>query len=409
MNKKNQYCRSCKQTQLDTFLNLGMTPLADRLLNEELLTRPEPTFPLVVAFCSSCGLVQILETVSREVLFHDDYPYYSSFSPHLLKHSRENVLDLIRTYNLNSDSFVIELASNDGYLLKNYIEYGIKCLGIDPVEALTKASEKVDVPTLCAFFSNDLAEQLREEGRRADIIHANNVLAHVSDTNDFVEGIRNLLKDDGVAVIEVPYVRDLIDHCEFDTIYHEHHCYFSVTALDNLFRRHSLFLNEVRRIQIHGGSLRLYVEHKEKVGESVKSLLNEETAKGVDQFSYYSDFAIKVDDIKKSLHNLLTELKSEGKRIAAYGAAAKGSTLINYVDIGKGLIDFVVDSNTYKHNRYMPGKHIPIYGLEKLLLEMPDFVLLFAWNFADEIMRQHEEYIRKGGKFILPIPQPVIV
>ncbi|MCP4264623.1 MAG: methyltransferase domain-containing protein, partial [Candidatus Brocadiaceae bacterium] len=238
-------CRSCKQAQLDTFLNLGMTPLADRLLNEELLTQSEPTFPLVVAFCSNCGLVQILETVSREVLFYDDYPYYSSFSPHLLKHSRENVLDLIKTYSLNSNSFVIELASNDGYLLKNYIEYGIKCLGIDPVEALARAAEKVGVPTLCAYFSKDLTEQLLEEGRRADVIHANNVLAHVADTNDFVEGIRNLLKDDGLAVIEVPYVKDLIDHCEFDTIYHEHLCYFSLTALDNLFRRHSLFINEV--------------------------------------------------------------------------------------------------------------------------------------------------------------------
>ena len=409
MNKKQPFCRSCKQVQLDTFLNLGMTPLADRLLNEEQLKHTEPTFPLVVAFCSNCGLVQILETVSREVLFYDDYPYYSSFSSHLLKHSRENVLDLIKRYNINPSSFIIELASNDGYLLKNYIENGIKCLGIDPVKALATAAENVAVPTLCAFFSKDLAVQLREEGRRADIIHANNILAHVADINGFVEGIRVLLKDDGVAVIEVPYVKDLIDHCEFDTIYHEHLCYFSVTALDNLFRRHSLFLNEVRRIHIHGGSLRLYVELKEKVGESVVSLLEEEAAKGIDQFGYYSDFKTKVSEIKNSLHNLLNELKADGKKIAAYGAAAKGSTLINYVGIGKEFIDFVVDRNTHKHNRYMPGKQLPIFGIEKLLMEMPDFVLLFAWNFADEIMRQQEAFIRRGGKFIVPIPKPVIV
>ncbi len=409
MNKKQPFCRSCKQAQLDTFLNLGMTPLADRLLNEEQLKHTEPTFPLVVAFCSNCGLVQILETVSREVLFYDDYPYYSSFSSHLLKHSRENVLDLIKRYNINPSSFIIELASNDGYLLKNYIENGIKCLGIDPVKALATAAEKVAVPTLCAFFSKDLAGQLREEGRRADIIHANNILAHVADINGFVEGIRVLLKDDGVAVIEVPYVKDLIDHCEFDTIYHEHLCYFSVTALDNLFRRHSLFLNEVRRIHIHGGSLRLYVELKEKVGESVVSLLEEEAAKGIDQFGYYSDFKTKVSEIKNSLQNLLNELKADGKKIAAYGAAAKGSTLINYVGIGKEFIDFVVDRNTHKHNRYMPGKQLPIFGIEKLLMEMPDFVLLFAWNFADEIMRQQETFIRRGGKFIVPIPKPVIV
>ncbi len=409
MNKEQTFCRSCKQTQLDTFLNLGMTPLADRLLNEEQLKQSEPTFPLVVAFCSNCGLVQILETVPREVLFYDDYPYYSSFSSHLLKHSRENVIDLIKRYNINQSSFIIELASNDGYLLRNYIEYGIKCLGIDPVKALATAAEKVAVPTLCAFFSKDLAGQLREEGRRADIIHANNILAHVADINGFVEGISVLLKDDGVAVIEVPYVKDLIDHCEFDTIYHEHLCYFSVTALDNLFRRHSLFLNEVRRIHIHGGSLRLYVEHKEKVGESVISLLEEEAAKGIDQFGYYSDFKTKVSEIKNSLQNLLTELKADGKKIAAYGAAAKGSTLINYVGIGKEFIDFVVDRNTHKHNRYMPGKQLPIFGIEKLLMEMPDFVLLFAWNFGDEIMRQQEAFIRRGGKFIVPIPQPAIV
>ncbi len=267
-------CRSCGKAELERFLDLGQSPLADRILSKEQLEYSEATFPLEVVFCHNCSLVQILETVPPEELFCKDYPYYSSVSPTLLSHSRDNVTQIIKKRNLNSKSFVIELASNDGYLLKNYVENNIRCLGIDPAEGPAKAARDMGVPTLCTFFTQKLAERLVDEVGKADVIHANNVLAHVADTNGFVKGIGILLKSDGVAVIEVPYLRDLIDNCEFDTIYHQHLCYFSVTALDNLFRRHQLFLNEIEHLPIHGGSLRLYIGCHDSAGQSVNILLS---------------------------------------------------------------------------------------------------------------------------------------
>ena len=405
----NTMCRSCQQSGLEIFLDLGETPLADRLLTMEQIEEDEPKYPLEVAFCPNCSLVQILETVPPEVLFCDNYPYYSSFSPALLEHSKKNVDCLIKSRNLNSKSFVIELASNDGYLLKNYVEQNIPCMGIDPADGPALAAEKIGVPTLKKFFTKELAIQLRGEGRAVDIIHANNVLAHVKNTNDFVEGIGIILKDNGVAIIELPYLKNLIENCEFDTIYHEHLCYFSVTALDKMFRRHSLFLNEIEPLSIHGGSLRLYIGKEEKISSSVQSLLTDEKTVGIDKLDYYRNFASQVQKVKDSLLNFLSYEKSTGKRIAAYGAAAKGSTLINHVGIGKEFIDFVVDRNTYKQGKYMPGKKLPIYAPERLLEELPDYVLLLAWNFADEILQQQVEFRKKGGKFIIPVPELKII
>ncbi len=402
-------CRLCDSISLERVLSLGCTPLADALVGSAQLHLPEPRFPLEVVFCRNCSLLQLAETVAPEVLFCREYPYYSSFSDALLQHSRENAEQLVGSRRLNSKSLVIELASNDGYMLQNFAARGIPVLGIDPAEGPARVAQQKGIPTLHAFFDKSLAQRLRAEGREADVIIANNVLAHVPDLSGFVEGIRLLLKADGVAVIEVPYVRDLVDRCEFDTIYHEHLCYFSVATLDRLFRRHALFLNHVEHLRIHGGSLRLFVEPTENGRESVRHFLNDEETSNVTRPEYYRDFATSVREIRDALRKLLTELKKDGKRIAAYGAAAKGSTLINYIDIGRDFLDFVVDRNIHKQGLYMPGKHLPIFPPTRLLEEMPDYVLLLTWNFAGEIFLQQKEYRQHGGRFILPVPHPRVI
>jgi SAM-dependent methyltransferase len=402
-------CRSCGSPALEPILSLGETPLADGLVDPSTGNGEEPRYPLDVAFCTECSLVQLLETVSPEVLFDEDYPYYSSFSDELLEHSRDNALRLIEERGLGPRSLVVELASNDGYLLRNFAERGIPVLGIDPAPGPAAAAEAIGIPTLRAFFGDDLARELRNQGKRADVVIANNVLAHVPDLNGFVAGIATLLKPEGVAVIEAPYVKDLIDRCEFDTIYHEHLCYFSVSALVPLFARHGLSLNRVEHHPIHGGSLRLFIEPSERTEESVRSFLEEERRSGLVDLGYYRAFSSRVAAVQESLRTLLRSLKEEGKRIAGYGAAAKGATLLNSTGIGGDLLDFVVDRNVHKQGKYMPGLRIPIHDPSHLLEARPDFLLLLAWNFKDEIIRQQDAYRRQGGRFIVPIPAPAVV
>ncbi len=404
--KKNFSCRSCESFNIETILSLGILPLANALVSNKDINKQEKQYPLELVFCPKCSLVQINETVDPRILF-SKYYYFSSFSDTMLQHSKKLVDKLVKEQGLTEENLVIEIASNDGYLLQYFKTYNVPVLGIEPAENVAKISEEKGIPTLCEFFNSETATKLKAENKTADVIIGNNVLAHIAGLNDFIEGIRIILKDDGIGIFEFPYVRDMIDKNEFDTIYHEHLCYYSLSSIDNLFKNHHLIIVDIERTAIHGGSLRIKImheQHQDKITQNKELLLKEEKELGLWQINYYQNFAKQAIQIGRELKNLLIRLKAEDKSIAAYGAAAKGAVLTNYLDIGNDVIDFVADRNPHKQGFYMPGKKIPIVSPDYILEKQPDYLLIFAWNFAKEIMEQQKVYHKKGGKFIIPIP-----
>jgi len=402
-------CVSCGHAGLEPVLDLGPMPRSDGFVDPSRSRDAIDRMPLRLGFCPACSLLQLLETRPAAAMFGDDYVYLSSVSEDLLRHARDNARELIDRLGLDGTSLVVEIASNDGYMLGNFKDAGIPVLGIDPARHPARAAMDKGIETVTDFFGLDLAKALADKGKQADLIIANNVVAHVTDPNDLVAGMAALLSGSGTAVVEFPYVRDLIDTTAFDTVYHEHRCYFSLTAADTLFRRHGLHINDVRRVPIHGGSLRLYLGKDERHSDAVARLLAEEERDGVTCLAYYAGFAARVAGLRRRARALIGHLKADGKRIAAYGAAAKGTIMLNYLGLTGRVIDYAVDRNPHKQGKIIPGTGIAICAPERLREDRPDCVIILPWNFKDEIMRQQQAYLASGGTFLVLVPEPVAI
>ncbi|MDO9119194.1 MAG: class I SAM-dependent methyltransferase [Nitrospira sp.] len=401
-------CRFCGTALQHIFVDLGMSPMANSYLKPHQLNRMEPFYPLRAFVCEQCFLVQLEEFESPDHIF-SDYAYFSSFSDLFLQHAKEYVDMAMDRFKLGAASYVVEIASNDGYLLQNFVKRGVPVLGIEPAKNVAEVAVKKGVPSLVKFFGVETARELAAKGRRPDLLIGNNVLAHVPDLNDFVGGLKILLSPSGVVTMEFPHLMRLMGFNQFDTIYHEHFSYFSLTTVTQIFSKHGLTLFDVEEISTHGGSLRIYARHdgdgSKPVTERLTALRAKEATEGFATLDHYLSFSEGVNETKRALLEFLIKAKREGKKVVAYGAAAKASTLLNFCGVRTDLVDYLVDRSTYKQGHWLPGVHIPIYDPERIKADKPDYVMILAWNLKDEVMAQMAFIRDWGGKFVVPIPK----
>lgn len=401
-------CQFCGTALHHTLVDLGMSPLCESFLNFEQLNRMEAFYPLHVRVCENCFLVQLEAYVSPEHIF-TEYAYFSSYADTWLKHCKAYTDQVVERFGLNEQSQVIELASNDGYLLQYFVEKNIPVLGIEPATNIAKVAIAKGIPTINEFFGRECARKLVEQGKQADLIAANNVLAHIPDINDFVGGIKILLKPQGVATGEIQHLMRLMESNQFDTIYHEHFCYHTFSTLEKIFAAHGLTLFDVEELPTHGGSLRIYACHEDDTTKPISDraieLKNREQAAGFTSIERYTNFEEQVRETKRKLLDFLIKVKREGKTVVGYGAPGKGNTLLNYCGIRTDFLDYTVDRNPYKHGKFLPGTHIPIHPPDKIGETKPDYVLILPWNFKDEIMTQMSFIRDWGGQFVVPIPE----
>ena len=406
-------CRFCNTPLRYLFLSLGSAPLSNSYLGAEDLQKMEPYYPLDVYVCENCLLVQLEEFEKARDIFHAGYAYFSSFSDSWLKHSERYVDMMVERFRLNEKKFVVEIASNDGYLLQYFKKYNIPMLGIEPATNTAHAAREKGIPTEITFFDHAYALKMRDKGQQADLIIGNNVLAHNPNLNDFVRGLKAALKPDGLITMEFPHLARLMEENQFDTIYHEHFSYFSFLAVERVFREHGLVLFDVDELPTHGGSLRIYAANSDDRSKPVSSRVAElkarEIGDGYGRIDYYATFSGKVQKVKRNLLQTLIGLKNEGKRIVGYGAPAKGNTLLNYCGIRTDFLDYTVDRSPHKQNCFLPGSRIPIKHPDQIRQDKPDYVLILPWNIKEEIMLQMKDIREWGGRFIIPIPHVHII
>jgi len=406
-------CRFCKEELKDVFIDLVNSPPSNSFLTRQQLNEPEVFFPLKVYTCNNCFLVQVDEYKKSDAIFDDEYVYFSSFSSSWLAHAKKYTEKMIDRFGLSEKSQVIEIASNDGYLLQYFKQKNIPVLGIEPTANTAKVAEEKGIESITEFFGTRLAKKLVDQGRKADLLLGNNVLAHVPDIVDFIAGMKLILKEGGIITMEFPHLMQLVDNNQFDTIYHEHFSYLSFFTVKQIFSSQGLDLFDVEEIPTHGGSLRIYGKHSEDntrpISRNVDLLLEKEIAKGMNSLSYYQNFQQKALQVKLGFNGFLTEQKLLNKKVAGYGAAAKGNTLLNYCGIKNDQIDYVVDANPHKQNKWLPASHIPVVNEAYLKESKPDYVIIFPWNLKDEIVKQLSYIKDWDGKFVVPIPELEVI